>query len=852
MAIQIRCFKLPFYVSNTLSTGNGLFLDRSEMVEGCTYIVRCNDEGYNLINSKFPNKYYTEFSSTSSINAFDAFLDKYIKDWSSLPLSFPNWSVNYLYKCGKHPIVVASNSTQVSKTYTTQAFLPLNMARSATSGSGEYYSQYVGVYGSISYNSETINCGAVTSLYSKLNLLTTSSLDTPELGATSVIANLWRTAVNDIGTGAGWIFIINTEDATKCKYVRYMTYVTRQDSSFLLVLDRSSAALYGFFNDLVDKARGATLEEITEGTTYTITTTIRPENAGTISYNKDKYNSGDSVTATLNSNVYQIESVTGGYVGETGPGIINDIAVGTNAFNFTMPSGNALIEVVLTKKEANKYYITSSFSPALSGTFNLSGTALAEGMQGTGIGTIKGTLISHEGTYLDSNNVRHNLSYTLTTPSVGSFMVNFTMPAGNVFFLFTVKIEQSVDPNNQGGTSTPGGGGGAFDSNSDIVVVPPLPNVNAAQSGFVSIYRPSLSQLEALGGYLWTNITDFIENLQKLFSNPMDCIIALNVLPVTPEVGPNRNIKLGLWETDIAMPPVLSQWYEHDCGTLQVVEYWGSALDYNPYTKITLMLPFIGSVPLDTDEIMGNTLGVKYRIDLLSGHCVAMLTVNGNVLYQFTGECAANIPLTGADWSRVYSAIASTALSGATLAAGSAGATATTAIGASRSMIDSANAVSNLGNTFSSLNLTSKGVKGVVNLRNSVQAAADVALEGANIAANAVNTANKSIAAANIVHSVGNTVSAVMGSKVNVSHSGQITGSAGMLGVQSPHILIEYPRQSLPENYKHFMGYPCNEYGRLGSYTGFTRCEQVELNGIRATDSEIAQILEALKEGVYL
>lgn len=420
-------------------------------------------------------------------------------------------------------------------------------------------------------------------------------------------------------------------------------------------------------------------------------------------------------------------------------------------------------------------------------------------------------------------------------------------------------IAKLLDPNQQAGTSTTGGGQGTFDDTSDIIPISPLPDISAAQSGLVALFRPTIADLRALGDYLWTNLSDFIENLNKLFMNPMDYMIALNILPCKPEVGERVNINIGSFTTTIDMPPILNQWYEFDCGTVTLNEYWGSALDYAPYTKVHMLLPFIGSVTLNTDEIMGKQIGVKYRIDLLSGQCVAMVTVGltgqtASVLYQFTGECAVSIPLTGADWSRIYSAAigaVGTAITGG-IAAGAAGA----AAGGATSALAGANAAeaaSNAGLAYAMINDTSKGVKGVQQMRQDMQKAASMALEAGRQAAAQPARVARGVSATRIANTVNNTIGSVMSGKAAVNHAGTITGSAGMLGVKTPYLLIEFPNQSLADNYKHFVGYPSNMYAMLGDLSGYTEVEQVIAGGLTGqTDSEMAELLEILKGGVYL
>lgn len=409
------------------------------------------------------------------------------------------------------------------------------------------------------------------------------------------------------------------------------------------------------------------------------------------------------------------------------------------------------------------------------------------------------------------------------------------------------------DSNAQGGTSTTGGGDGTFDETSDTIPVPNLPSISTVDTGLVTLFRPTAQELIGLSRYLWSHLGDLEINLQKLFTNPMDYFIAFNIFPVSPLVTNARNIYIGNLTTDIYMSPVANQWYEFDCGTVTLQKYWGSALDYAPNTKVQLMLPYIGSVQLNTDEVMGNQIGIKYRIDLLSGSCVAMVTVNGNVLYQFTGECAVAVPLTGADWSRVYSAVigtvgtAITGVAGA-MASGAAAGAATSAV-ASKNV---AKATHEAGYLARSIGEIPKGVRGAPAMRQALQEATQISVGAAKEAAQASGNVSAGIRTSRMLGAINNTVGQVMGAKTSVSHSGTISGSAGMLGVCDAYLIVEYPNQSLAKDYKHFVGYPSNMYARLGTLTGYTEVEQVIPEGIWGTDDELAELIEALKSGVYL
>lgn len=415
------------------------------------------------------------------------------------------------------------------------------------------------------------------------------------------------------------------------------------------------------------------------------------------------------------------------------------------------------------------------------------------------------------------------------------------------------------DSNDNGGTSEIGGGVGTFDDTSSTIPLPELPSISAANSGLVTLFRPTVSELQSLGSYLWTNVTDFIENVNKLLANPMDYLIALNIMPVNPPVGESRPIRIGSFTTSISMPPIVSQWYSHDCGRVTLEQYWGSALDFAPNTKVSLFLPFIGSVQLNTDEVMGNSIGVQYRFDLLSGQCVAMVTIGlpgqtSSVWYQFTGEAGVSVPLTGADWSRIYSAAigaVGTGITGgiAAAASGAAAGGATAALAGAQA----ADAASNAGLAYSMINDTSKGIKGVTVMREQMLQASQMALEAGKNAASAPSRVSRGVRASRIAGTINNTIGSVMSGKVSIQHSGSVSGSAGMLGVKTPYLCIEFPNQSLAENYKHFVGYPSNVYARLGTLDGYTECESVYPYGLSGqTDSETSEILESLKGGVYL
>ena len=89
-------------------------------------------------------------------------------------------------------------------------------------------------------------------------------------------------------------------------------------------------------------------------------------------------------------------------------------------------------------------------------------------------------------------------------------------------------------------------------------------------------------------------------------------------------------------------------------------------------------------------------------------------------------------------------------------------------------------------------------------------------------------------------------------SKPAFQRSGSIGGASAIMGVQTPFIVIQRPRFSVPDNVTKYVGLTSNMTRQLGSCHGFTMCEYVHLDGISATSEEIMEMESMLKQGVIL
>ena len=230
-----------------------------------------------------------------------------------------------------------------------------------------------------------------------------------------------------------------------------------------------------------------------------------------------------------------------------------------------------------------------------------------------------------------------------------------------------------TDPYDPTGDDESGTGGGEgdqdnWDDDSDPNPVPPVPSLEASDAGFIELYAPTVAQLKNLANYMWGNSFD-LEQFKKLFADPMDCILGLSIVPVDV-TGSAGTVHVGNINTGVSMNKASSQYAEVNCGTVTITEKYHSYLDYSPYRKISIFLPYIGTRDLDIDIVNGTTIGVKYHVDVLTGGLVAFVTVNGNVIENYSGQCSMNVPITGRDFSNTILGIT-------TLVSGAAGAVAT-------------------------------------------------------------------------------------------------------------------------------------------------------------------------------
>ena len=218
-------------------------------------------------------------------------------------------------------------------------------------------------------------------------------------------------------------------------------------------------------------------------------------------------------------------------------------------------------------------------------------------------------------------------------------------------------------------------GGDEWNPLQDVPISAPSgPSLGAINTGFTKMYKMELSDIQSLASFLWSD--NFVEVVSKFFNDPSKVIVGLTIMPVAPDAaGSKTEIKAGFVSTGVQGYLLNNQYVKVDMGKYTFNPESNTFLDWPPYKKASVFLPYCGGDhSLDINDVMGKTLSLEYWFDMLTGSVAALLAVNGSYKYCFLGQCGIQIPISSEDFSRMYSAIISTAASAAsTIASGGAG-----------------------------------------------------------------------------------------------------------------------------------------------------------------------------------
>lgn len=345
---------------------------------------------------------------------------------------------------------------------------------------------------------------------------------------------------------------------------------------------------------------------------------------------------------------------------------------------------------------------------------------------------------------------------------------------------------------------------------------------------FFNTYAVSREQLRQLSTYMYTDMPTNQASADFLTNNPIDCIISLQLFPITFDTGaaPLDKIMLGklkarYWDSDtsnwkdILAINLDSQVRVVDCGSCTYYPKFGvnDFRNYEPYCTAELELPYCGNVKIPTSVYLNHTLDIKYIIDLITGACMALVYRDKLAYLSIAGQIGTSIPVSGIQSQDLQANIQRKQTQyGESL------------INVARSMIGGA--------------LQVGGATTAASISGGMMATLGAA-SGVVSSLNQIEQAQYEIEHIQVPFTMHGS-SSPLTSFANEQYPRLI--------VKRPLMLPEYD----PERYAHLIGFACNITAPLSEFSGLTVCATANLDGIAATEAEKQLLRRALLDGIIL
>lgn len=184
-------------------------------------------------------------------------------------------------------------------------------------------------------------------------------------------------------------------------------------------------------------------------------------------------------------------------------------------------------------------------------------------------------------------------------------------------------------------------------------------------------------EAQGIGQFLWG--ATFMQNIRLLNTSPIENIVSCKLFPFDM-TGTSENVFIGNVDSGTAGQKVAQNVLKKSSNAIKVTPYYGEKadnlhfLDYDPYTKVEIFLPFIGIKELPTDIVMNKHIKIEWYIDLVCGTLETDVMVeykkdgNGNPVYNcfyiLSSQCGVDIPLTAQNLAQVQSAYIQNAIGG--------------------------------------------------------------------------------------------------------------------------------------------------------------------------------------------
>lgn len=305
-----------------------------------------------------------------------------------------------------------------------------------------------------------------------------------------------------------------------------------------------------------------------------------------------------------------------------------------------------------------------------------------------------------------------------------------------------------------------------------------------------------------------------------LVSEPIQSIVSLYAFPFSPtHSNTTTTVKLGNNDTGITAytPSKMTEFIEFN-GANIFPRFGDCFLDYEPYTRYEVYIPFCGTVKLNAADILGHTLNVKMAVDLVTGVCTGYIMADNLCIETVTGTCGVQLPISGLDTATINANIVSANIR-------------------QKSADSSASAA--LLSTFTPSGLGS-AVSNPFSLADKLKQS-ELSIQQANYDLTHIPANPHSIGAASPLTGWCSDLNA----RLLIYYP---TGDA----IDSGNPPTTMPKLNDLTDYAHTTGFATLDVATISNYEGFVQVSTIDLSGIAATDTELSEIRSLLQSGVYV
>lgn len=343
-------------------------------------------------------------------------------------------------------------------------------------------------------------------------------------------------------------------------------------------------------------------------------------------------------------------------------------------------------------------------------------------------------------------------------------------------------------------TNPTGGGGGTGDNISDEIPLPTpsfLPNNTAYNR-----YWLKGSDINNLQTFLFSDT--FLNDVKRLWTDPAEYMIKLAYYPFDGVAHDyngttNATVSIGGIASQISGFAMLDNYNNKFLGgTLDITEYYGTYLDYSPYTTAEIYIPYIGYRQINLSDVMGKTLEIQYAVDFDTGIITAFVLSDSTPLTMYSAPFGVEVALSGTNANQVAQSV-----------------------------------LGMVGNVVSAAG-------GVVSLITSAGASAPVAVP-------------------KITGAAGNLVNQVMNLDISPRNFGSPSPTTALYAPQQPFIVLHRPITAEPADFAALNGYAAGYSGLVSGFSGYLKASSVKLSyDTKVSQAEQQEIISLLMGGIYI